>query len=75
MERVYEYLQFIYWKMCYEKKCSKILNRIPIVIIAIGSIVFLGNGIFVNRTMELILFILIMFELIYNYRKWKNDKE
>ena len=75
MERVYEYLQFIYWKLCYEKKCSKILDRIPIVIIAIGSIVFLGNGIFVNSTMELILFILIIFELIYNYRKWKNDKE
>lgn len=66
--------QLIYWKLSYRRKFIRTLWTIPIFIIAIGIIIFLGNGIFVSRIMPLILIILFILQIIYNYILWKKEE-
>jgi hypothetical protein len=67
--------QLIYWKLSYRRKFIRTLWTIPIFVISIGIIIFLGNGIFMSRVMPLILIILFIIQLIYNYIKWKKDEQ
>ena len=67
--------QLIYWKLSYRRRFIRTLWIIPIFIISIGIIVFLDKGIFISRIMPLILVILFTCELIYNYKKWKNNEQ
>lgn len=66
--------QLIYWKLSYRRKFIRTLWTIPIFIISIGIIVFLGDGIVVSRIMPLILIILFILQIIYNYIKWKKEE-
>lgn len=67
--------QLIYWKLSYRRKFIRTLWSIPIFVISIGIIIFLGNGIFMSIVMPLILIILFIIQLIYNYIKWKKDEQ
>ena len=67
--------QLIYWKLSYRRKFIRTLWSIPILVISIGIIIFLGNGIFMRIVMPLILIILFIIQLIYNYIKWEKDEQ
>ena len=67
--------QLIYWKLSYRRKFIRTLWSIPILVISIGIIIFLGNGIFMSIVMPLILIILFIIQLIYNYIKWEKDEQ
>lgn len=66
--------QLIYWKLSYRRKFIRTLWTTPIFIISIGIIVFLGDGIVVSKIMPLILIILFILQIIYNYIKWKKEE-
>ena len=66
--------QLIYWKLSYRRKFIRTLWTIPIFIISIGIIVFLGDGIVVSKIMPIILIILFILQIIYNYIKWKKEE-
>lgn len=75
MKKADKGFQLVYWKLSYRRKFIRSLWTIPIFIISIGIIIFQGKGIFISRIMPLILVVLGICELLYNYKKWKNDKE
>lgn len=64
--------QLIYWKLSYRRRFIRNLWTIPIMIIAIGLIVWRGNGVFIGKIMPLILITLSIVETTYNYLKWKK---
>ena len=66
--------QLIYWKLSYRRKFIRTLWTIPIFIISIGIIVFLGNGIFISRIMPIIFIIIFILQIIYNYTMWKKEE-
>ncbi len=66
--------QLIYWKLSYRRKFIRTLWTTPIFIISIGIIVFLGDGIVVSKIMPLILIILFILQIIYNYINWKKEE-
>lgn len=67
--------QLIYWKLSYRRKFIRTLWTIPIFIISIRIIIFLGNGIFVTRIIPIILTILFILQIIYNYIRWKKEEQ
>lgn len=67
--------QLIYWNLTYRRRFIRNLWFLPALIILIGFLLFSGDKIFLNRIYPMALLIMCIFELIYNYTKWKRYEQ
>lgn len=64
-----------YWNLSYRRKFIRTLWQIPLVLLAIGLSILTVDNIFFNRIVPILLVIILIWQLIYNYTKWKNDEQ
>lgn len=64
-----------YWNLSYRRKFIRTLWQIPLVLLAIGLSILAVDNIFFNRIVPILLVIILIWQLIYNYTKWKNDEQ
>ncbi|QJA08616.1 hypothetical protein HF520_06520 [Romboutsia sp. CE17] len=67
--------ELIYWNLSYRRKFIRTLWQTPLVFLAIGLLIFVGKNLFFNRIAPILLVIIYIWQLIYNYIKWKKDEE
>ena len=63
--------ELVYWNLSYRRK----LWQAPICLLLIVFTILIGDSLFINRIVPLLLVIVYIWQLIYTYSKWKNYKE
>lgn len=64
--------ELIYWKLSYRRRLIRNLWWLPIVIISIAFMFLINDKLILNRIVPIVLLILYIVELIYNYMKWNK---
>ncbi|SCJ02841.1 Uncharacterised protein [uncultured Clostridium sp.] len=64
--------QLNYWKLSYRRRFVRNLWLLPSFIVLTVFIFWNGDKTFINRIIPIILLVIGIFELIYNYNKWKK---
>ena len=64
--------ELIQWKLSYRRRFIGNLWWLPIVIISIAFMFLINDKLILNRIVPIVLLILYIVELIYNYMKWNK---
>lgn len=67
--------QLIYWKLSYRRRFIRNLWLLPLVIVLTGWMLWSVDKVLFNRILPMVLLVISIFELIYNYRKWKSCEQ
>lgn len=70
--KTYKGFELIYWKLSYRRRFIRNLWWLPIVIISIAFMFLINDKLILNRIVPIVLLILYIVELIYNYMKWNK---
>lgn len=62
-----------YWKLSYRRRFVRNLWMLPLLIAITGILITRGDSILTCRIIPIILLVSSVFELIYNYLKWKKS--
>ncbi|MGM8213268.1 hypothetical protein ACLIBH_10875 [Virgibacillus sp. W0430] len=65
-----------YFKLSYRRRMIRNLYTLPLTAVAVGVIfMYTSWSITVNILFATVVFLLIVAEIIYNYRKWQTSKQ
>lgn len=67
--------ELVYWNLSYRRKFIRTLWQSPLCFLLILFTFFIGDSLFFNRIIPILLAIGYVWQLIYTYVKWKNDEE
>ena len=67
--------ELVYWNLSYRRKFIRTLWQAPICLLLIVVTILIGDNLFINRILPILVVIVYIWQLIYNYSKWKNHKE
>ncbi|SDP83014.1 hypothetical protein SAMN04488529_12123 [Clostridium gasigenes] len=65
----------IYWNLSYRRRFIRDLWMWPWTIISIVFIFCIGDSIFMNRVVPVIVLVIGIVQSIYDYRKWKKCEQ
>ncbi len=73
-EKVDKGIELFYWKLSYRRKFIRTIWMFPIfaILIILRHITFQSSV--QTFTIGVLIFILLLAQAIYNYKKWKNEK-
>lgn len=73
-EKVDKGIELFYWKLSYRRKFIRTLWMFPIfaILIILRHITFQSS--IQTFAIEILIFVLLLAQAIYNYKKWKNEK-
>lgn len=63
-----------YWKLSYRRRFIRNLWMLPLLIAITGIFITRGDSALTCRIIPIILLVSSIFELIYNYLKWKKNE-
>nr|DAV30376.1 MAG TPA: hypothetical protein [Caudoviricetes sp.] len=64
-----------YWKLSYRRRFVRNLWMLPLLIAITGILITRGDSALTCRIISIILLVSSVFELIYNYLKWKKTEK
>lgn len=67
--------ELVYWNLSYRKKFIRTLWQSPLCFLVVIYTFFVGDKLFLNRIVPILLVIIYLGQLIYTYIKWKKDEE
>lgn len=67
--------ELFYMNLSYRRKFIRTLWQAPLCLLAIMFTFFIGDNLFFNKIVPILLVILYVWQLIYTYNKWKNDEK
>ena len=73
--KVDEGFELFYMNLSYRRKFIRTLQQAPLCFLLVGFIVFIGNNLFINIIVPIVLVIIYLSQLICDYKKSKYDKD
>lgn len=67
--------ELIYWKLSYRRKFIRTLWFTPLTFLLIPFMFLIGDKLFINRIMPILLSLVYIGQLIYTYIKWKKEEK
>ncbi|MDB2074279.1 hypothetical protein PMZ66_01530 [Clostridium paraputrificum] len=64
-----------YWKLSYRRRFVRNLWMLPLLVVITGILITRGDSTLTCRIIPIILLVSSVFELIYNYLKWKKTEK
>lgn len=64
-----------YWKLSYRRRFVRNLWMLPLLMAITGMLITRGDSTLTCRIIPIILLVSSVFELIYNYLKWKKTEK
>ena len=64
-----------YWKLSYRRRFVRNLWMLPLLMVITGMLITRGDSALTCRIISIILLVSSVFELIYNYLKWKKTEK
>ena len=64
-----------YWKLSYRRRFVRNLWILPLLMVITGTLITRGDSTLTCRIIPIILLVSSVFELIYNYLKWKKTEK
>ncbi|MDU1096532.1 MAG: hypothetical protein E7A11_18215 [Clostridium sp.] len=64
-----------YWKLSYRRRFVRNLWMLPLLMAITGMLITRGDSALTCRIISIILLVSSVFELIYNYLKWKKTEK
>ena len=64
-----------YWKLSYRRRFVRNLWMLPLLMVITGMLITRGDSTLTCRIIPIILLVSSVFELIYNYLKWKKTEK
>lgn len=72
--KVDEGFELNYWKLSYRRKFIRSLWQMPICVLLLGFCFLIGDDLIINRIVPVLIIIEGIWQIIYTYIKWKNEK-
>lgn len=68
-------IELIYWKLSYRRKFIRTLWWTPVAVVALILIWELNSNIIFKSIITILLILINLIQLIYNYIKWRSDEK
>ena len=68
-------IELIYWKLSYRRKFIRTLWWTPVAVVALALIWGLNSNIIFKSIITILLILINLIQLIYNYIKWRSDEK
>ncbi|WP_133017121.1 hypothetical protein [Clostridium cuniculi] len=66
--------ELAYWNLSYRRKFIRNLWQGPLCFLLIVFTILMGDDVFINRIVPILLVVFYIWQLIYTYIKWRNDE-
>lgn len=73
--KVDKWFHLNYWKLSYRRRFVRNLWMLPLLMVIYGILIMRGDSTLTCRIIPIILLVSSVFELIYNYLKWKKTEK
>lgn len=67
--------ELVYWNLSYRRKFIRTILQIPLIFLLFGFLGLVGFNLYRFKMVFILLSIVTIGQIIYNYIKWKNDEQ